>query len=361
MSKLTPNEGILNISPYIPGKSNNNPNCIKLSSNENALGFSPKAELAYQKTSKELHRYPDPGCSVLANKLAHMHNIKSDHIIFGAGSEQLISLLAQAYVSIGSEVIMPKHSFIMHKIATQANGGIPIEAECKNLTMSVDNILAEVTPKTKMVFLANPNNPTGTHVKAEQIFYLRSKLRDNILLIIDAAYAEFCSEDENYFSMVEKESNTVVLRTFSKAYGLSGLRIGWGYCPKHIIEVLHRIRGPFNVCSPAQSAALAALEDQDFIKKSVQHNVIWLDWMYKQFKDLDFVVEPSYCNFLCVNIASKGYDSTELNKFLNQHLIFVRPIQPYNLPEWLRITIGTEHENKALIKVVNEFINQSGK
>lgn len=355
MSKLpTPKAGILDIAPYVPGKSmaNGAQTTIKLSSNENPLGFSEHAKVAYAKEAHNLNRYPDGQASKLKQAIHEVLGFKPSMLVCGAGSDEVIQFLVNAYAGVGDDVLQCEHGFLMYKIYAQARGARPVLAKEKNLTTHVDSLLAEVSERTKLVFVANPNNPTGTYIPLAELKRLRDGLPSNVLLVVDEAYVEYATAQdyESAASLVETTPNTVVLRTFSKAYGLPGLRIGFGYMPEAIADVLNRIRGPFNNSSAAIAAGAEAMRDEDFIHYSVEHNTKWRQWLSDEFAARSFEVVPSQGNFILVKCGLAGNPSArDLAKQLAANGIIVREVGNYGLPDYLRITIGTPEENTAVI------------
>ena len=349
---------ILKIVPYVPGKSKipGIDKAIKLSSNENALGCSPKAVAAYQNFSA-LNRYPDTSATELRRAIGKAYNLDPEKIICGAGSDEILEILAYAYANEGDEVIYPYHGFLVYPIAAQSAGATPVSAPEKNYTTDVDAILKAVTAKTKIVYFANPNNPTGTYINKGEIARLRKGLREDILLVIDSAYAE-CVTANDYSDgreIVDASENTLMTRTFSKVYGLAGLRLGWGYAHPKIIDVLNRIRPPFNITAPTIAAGIAAVNDQDFVKKSVEHNTKWRQRLFDKLKALGFEPVPSEANFVMArfgkdkNAGKKGFE------FLASKGILVRELSNYHLPEFLRISIGTEEEMQKLFTALEEY------
>ena len=346
---------ILKIEPYKPGTSKlaGKTEVIKLSSNENALGTSPKVLAALREWESRLFRYPDGGCKALREKLGAVYSLNPEQLVCGVGSDELIGLLCHAYAGVGDEVLYSQHGFLMYPIYTLRMGAVPIKAPEKNLTADVDALLAAVTPRTRIVFLANPNNPTGSYLSAEKVSYLRKKLPQDILLVLDAAYCELVDAPD--FSegneLVQQYSNVVVLRTFSKIYGLAGLRLGWGYFSPEVADVMNRARGPFNVSMPAQVAGIAALDDQDFIAKSKAHNTKWRAWLAAELQKIGYTVYPSQGNFLLVECG----DAAAADEHLKNNGIIVRRMEAYALPTTLRITIGKENENKAVVAALSTF------
>lgn len=364
-------ETISEIEPYKPGTSKISgiKNPIKLSSNENPFGCSPKVLTAINNLSDKLHRYPDGNCTELRERIAKNYIIDQEMIVCGAGSDELIGLLCQAYAGPGDEVIYSQYGFLMYPISALRVGATPIMAPERNMRTDIESILSCVTEKTKIVFIANPNNPTGSYITKQEARKLRAGLPSNVLLVIDAAYAEYVTKEDfsTGIGMVELGDNTVMTRTFSKIYGLGGLRLGWAYCPDHIVGVLNRIRGPFNVSNIAQVAGIAALSDRAFTEKSRAHNDKWLAIMTKELTSIGLKIYPSVANFLLVEFPRKTASGKTKNdhsdktahladKFLKNKGIIGRTMDSYNLPDCMRFTIGREDENEALLRVLTEFM-----
>lgn len=354
--KAKPN--IMEINPYIGGeaKIEGINKLVRLASNENALGTSQLAIKACKENLSEIYRYPNGGADKLREALAKKYGLNLANIVCGAGSEELISLIIKAYAGVGDEVLYSYYGFLMYPISAKAVGATPVTAAEHNLTTSVDEILGKVNSKTKLIFIANPNNPTGSFIAKPEIKRLIDNIPEDILLIIDEAYAEFALAEKGYNStidMVDDYNNLCVLRTFSKIYGLAGLRVGWGYFPAHVTDVLHRVRGPFNVNSMAQIAAMAALSDDEFIEKSIAHNKKWLQYLVNELKDMGVKTCPSAGNFL---LARFGKNAEEIRLKLRKNGIFIRQMGAYSLPEYLRITVGLEDENKALCSFLAKII-----
>ena len=347
---------ILKIEPYKPGTSKvaGKKDIIKLSSNENALGTSPKAIAALREAEKHISRYPDGGCVALRNKIGEVYGLNPEQIVCGAGSDEIIAFLCHAYAGEGDEVLYSQHGFLMYPISALRVGATPVTAPEKDLCADVDALLAAVTPRTRIVFIANPNNPTGSYLPATEIARLRKALRQDILLVLDAAYCELVDAPD--FSegneLVKQYPNVVVTRTFSKIYGLASLRLGWSYSSPEIADVLNRVRGPFNVTLQAQEAGIAALDDQDFIAKSKAHNTKWRGWLTKELQQTGLTVYPSQGNFVLVKFP----DAAAADANLKENGIIVRRMEAYGLPDCLRITIGTEDENMAVIAALKGFL-----
>lgn len=350
--------GILDIEPYVGGESAipGVERIIKLASNESALGPSPAAVAALRASAAEIHRYPDGACLALRGALGDLHRLEAGRIVCGAGSDELIGLLCRAYAGPGDEVMHTRHGFLMYPIAAKAAGATPVSVAETRLTADVDAILGGVSARTRIVFIANPNNPTGTYLPAEALTRLRAGLRDDILLVIDAAYAEFIDRGDytSGFELVDGGANVVVTRTFSKIFGLGGLRLGWAYCPPAIADVLNRSRNPFNVSAPAQAAGLAALADGDFVARSQAHNARWRAWLSERLRELGLDVADSFANFVLARFADPGV-ADAADAFLKSRGIIVRRMASYRLPDALRITIGREDELAAVADALKAF------
>jgi len=363
MAKATPQPkaGILDIAPYVPGESwlaaGTKP--IKLSSNETPLGPSAQAIAAFKGAAAELERYPDGACTALRAAIAARYGLNAARIVCGAGSDDLLSLLAQAYLGPGDEAIFTEHGFLVYRIIILANGAAPVVAPEKELRADVGAILERVSDRTKVVFLANPNNPTGTYISIDEVRKLRAGLPANVLLVLDAAYAEYVQRNdyEAGIELVATTSNTVMTRTFSKIHGLAALRLGWAYCPQGVADVLNRIRGPFNVNAPAIAAGTAAIEDAAHTEACAQHNARWLAWITAELEKLGLKVTPSVANFVLIHFAddaSRGAHAADA--FLKERAIILRRVDAYGLPNALRMTVGTEAENRAVVAALAEFL-----
>ena len=362
----TPRPGILDVEPYVGGESKAEgvARVIRLASNESALGPSPRAIAAYEAQAKEIHRYPDGGATALRAALARHHGLDAERIVCGSGSDELISLLVRAYVGPGDEVVYSRHGFLMYPIAARTAGATPVAAPEKNLTTDIDGLLAAVTMRTKIVFLANPNNPTGTYTRAEDVVRLHAGLPPSVLLVIDAAYAEFVSRNDYEpgaalvdAAFAKGAANVVMLRTFSKIYALGGMRLGWAYCPPSVADVLNRVRAPFNVNAAAQAAGIAALADVAAVDRAREHNDIWLPWFSRELTALGLTVNPSVGNFVLVRFpAAPAHDANAACAYLQARGILTRKMGAYHLPEWLRITIGTEDEMRTVVATLRDFL-----
>jgi histidinol-phosphate aminotransferase len=362
MTAPVPRPGILKISPYVPGdsKAEGHKEPIKLASNESAIGPSPSAIEAYRKKAETLHRYPDGASADLRAALARHHGLDPARIVCGNGSDELLALIAKAYAGPGDEVLFTEHGFAMYPIATLAAGATPVVAKERNLRADVDALLAKVSDKTRIVFLANPNNPTGSYIAKDEIERLHRGLPERVLLVVDAAYAEFVSRND-YSSGLElaaRASNVLMTRTFSKIYGLAGLRLGWLYASAEIADVINRVRGPFNVTLPAQAAGVAALADMAHTDKARTHNDHWLPWFSEQCRALGLEVPPSVGNFVLVRFPKRpGRDAEAANAFLLKRGIIPRKVAGYGLPDCLRVTIGLEAEMRATVDALRDFLS----
>lgn len=353
-----PNPGILDIAAYVPGKSGpKSGKTFKLSSNEQPLGASPAAIAAYQTAGADsLAIYPNGSALALREALGLQHGLDPARIICGAGSDELLQLLAHAYLAPGDEAIYSQYGFLVYPIVIASNGARAVVAPEQDNVADVGAILARVTPKTKMVFLANPNNPTGTYLSYDEVRRLHQGLPSDVMLVLDGAYAEFVTANdyEAGIAFVNEHENVVMTRTFSKIYGLAGLRLGWAYCPKPVADVLNRIRGPFNVSGPGIAAGVAAVEDKAFMARAIAHNSKWLEWLSREFKALGLGVTPSVANFVLVD-----FGSPERAAAADQHLqsrgVIVRAVAAYGLPSCLRISVGSEEGNRAAVMALKEF------
>jgi histidinol-phosphate aminotransferase len=360
MTILTPQPrpGILSIKAYVGGESKlaGIDRVIKLSSNEGALGPSPKAVAAYHAAADEMHRYPDGSASRLRAALAEHWDIEAGQIVCGNGSDDLLQLLCRAYSGVGDEVLYCRHGFAIYHISAQSCGATPVEAPDADLTASVDNLLAAVTPATRIVFVANPNNPTGTYLSGDEIRRLHAGLPRHVLLVLDAAYAEYVGRNdyEDGIALVRQFPNVVMTRTFSKIFAMGGMRLGWAFCPPATADVLNRIRGPFNVAACTLAAGEAALADIDFTDLARRHNDYWREWFAGEARRIGFeVVNGGVCNFVLVGFPA--HQSGAADVFLRKKGIIVRALASYGLPDHLRISIGAEHEMRAVAAALREF------
>jgi histidinol-phosphate aminotransferase len=359
MSAPVPRPGILEITPYVGGKSSaaGTAKPIKLSSNEGALGPSPKAIEAAAKAASDMHRYPDGNATAIRMALGKHFGLDPARIVCGAGSDELIALLVKSYAGPGDEVLYSQYGFVMYPISAHTVGATPVTAQETGYKTDIDALIAKAGPKTKICFLANPNNPTGSYVTGDDIKRLRAGLPPHTLLVIDAAYAEYVSQNDYSAGaeIVDAGDNTVMLRTFSKMFALGGMRLGWGYFPPGIADVLNRVRGPFNVGASAMAAGVAALEDTAFQDRVRAHNDVWLPWFAGECKKLGLEPLPSVGNFLLVKFPA-ARNAAAANEFLMARAIIPRAVANYGLPEFLRFTIGTEAEMRAVVAALAEFM-----
>jgi histidinol-phosphate aminotransferase len=363
MTKPCPRDGVLAIDPYVPGKSaaprSDGGRVFKLSANETPLGPSPRAIEAARRAADNIAEYPQGSARVLRAAIGARHGLDPQRIIAGAGSDQILELLALAYVGPGDEGIYSQHGFLEYRIVILAAGGVPKVAPETNYVASVDALLAQVTERTKIVFLANPNNPTGTYLSDREIERLADALPPQTLLVLDAAYAEYV-QAEDYEAgarLAGLRDNVVMTRTFSKIYGLAGLRLGWGYGPAHVIDALNRIRSPFNVSSLASAAGIAALEDRDHLDAAIAHNARWLPWLSEKIGALGLEVLPAVGNFIAIRFPDiEGRRAADADNFLTRRGLVLRAINAYGMPQFLRLTVGSEEANERVVAAIADFL-----
>ncbi|MEJ2132121.1 MAG: histidinol-phosphate transaminase [Gammaproteobacteria bacterium] len=345
------------VEPYLPGDfaAEGVEHPVKLSSNESPFGPSARAIEAYLGTQSTLARYPDSQCSELRETHAAIHSIESARIVCEAGSEQLINLLARSYAGPGDEIVHSRNGFIAFRIAAQSCGATAVAAEERDYVASVEAILDCVTGRTRIVFLANPNNPTGTWISASEVRRLRHALPAHVLLVLDGAYAEYMDDGE-YTSGMElvndTEPNTVVLRTFSKIHGLAALRVGWAYCPTPVADVLGRMRGVFTVSTPAQRAATASVADEAHVARARRHNLKWRAWLFAELRQLGLQPLPSGGNFLCIAFRNRS-EAQRADTALRKAGLIPRRLEEYGLEHCLRLTIGLECHNRGVVEALS--------
>ena len=354
MTKPAPKEWILGISPYVPGKAaaDDGRPLIKLSANENPLGTGEAARAALMAATADLATYPDPGAAKMREAIAAVHGLDPARVIYGTGSDELLHIAASAYAGPGDEILYVKYGFSVYDIAARRVGATPVIAADKDYATDVDALLACVTEKTKVIFLANPNNPTGTMTPREEIARLHAALRPDILFVLDQAYAEYlgADEDDGGLELAKNASNVLVTRTFSKIYGLAAERIGWGYASAEIIDALHRIRAPFNVTAAGQSAAIAAVKDQAWVEASRGHNRQWRQWLADEVASLSnygLRAVPSKANFILILFNGKLTAEAAMKGLWDEGFA-TRWLPGQGLPNGLRITIGTEKQVRAV-------------
>ncbi|MBL4612197.1 MAG: histidinol-phosphate transaminase [Emcibacter sp.] len=363
MSGLKPRPWINKLDVYVGGKSQTDgvDVSVKLSSNESALGASPKAVEAYLDEAETLHRYPDASHHDLREALAEKHDIEAEQIVCGIGSDEILKLACRAYLAPGDEVIFPKHSFMMYPIVTTGFGGLSVEVDDTDYTANVDNILAALTDRTRIIFLANPNNPTGTYLPSAEVDRLWQNIPENVLLVLDSAYADFVENDDYQagIELVKKSRNVLMTRTFSKLYGLAALRLGWGYACPEVASILNRIRDPFNIPSVTLVAGVAAVKDVDFENKARGHNIKWLDYLRTELTAMELAPIPSVANFILIRFPDTKVKTAEAaNDFLLKRGYILRWLPGQGLGDCLRLTIGTEAQNQTVIGLLKEFMEQ---
>ena len=350
----------MQIEAYVPGKSAaaGVAKIHKLSSNETPLGPSPRAVEAVR-SADHLELYPDGSATRLREAIGAKYGLDPGRIICGAGSDELLSLITHAYVGPGDEGIFSEHGFLIYRIAILAAGGVPVVAPEKDYRADVDAILARVTDRTRIVYLANPNNPTGTYLPFDEVKRLHAGLPPQVVLVLDAAYAEYVRRNdyEAGLELVATAENVVMTRTFSKIYGLANLRLGWMVAPAHMVDAVNRIRGPFNLNGPAMEAGIAAIQDDAHVASAVEHNEQWLAWLAREIGGLGLEVTPSVGNFLLVHFPKEaGKTAKEADAFLSSRGLILRRIDAYGLPDALRLTVGGEEANRLVVETLREFL-----
>ena len=359
MPALMPRPSILSIEPYVGGESKipGVNRIVKLSSNEGAFGVPPGVQAAYATLATELHRYPDGGARALREAIGARFGLDPARIVCGNGSDELIGALILSYGGEGTELVMSAHGFVMYDIAGRYAGCQVIKVPERNLTADVDAMLAAVGPRTRLVFLANPNNPTGTMLPAAEVERLRAGLREDVLLVLDSAYAEYVTRPDYDpgVALVEAGTNTVMTRTFSKVFGLGGVRLGWAYAPPHIADILNRVRGPFNVNAPAMVAGIAALAEPGWVEMSVAHNDAWRAKLSDGLRALGLTVYPSEGNFILADFGT-AERARDADAALKARGLIVRAMGSYSLPQCLRITIGNAEECGMVLDALGAFL-----
>ena len=355
-----PRPGVMQIDAYVPGKSAaaGVSKIHKLSSNETPLGPSPKA-LEAVRNAGHLELYPDGAASRLREAIAARYGLDPNRIICGSGSDELLSLVTSAFVGPGDEGIFTTHGFLVYRIAILAAGGTPVVAPERDFRTDVDAILAAVTPRTKIVFLANPNNPTGTYIPFDEVKRLHAGLPPHVLLVLDAAYAEYVRRNDyaSGLELVANAENVVMTRTFSKIYGLANLRLGWMVGPAHIMDAVNRIRGPFNVNGLAMAAGVAAIQDEEHVARAIAHNDEWLGWLTREIEALGLQVTPSVGNFILIHFPDEpGRTAKDADAFLTRRGLILRRVDSYGLPGALRMTVGDAEANRLVVEALSEFL-----
>lgn len=357
-----PRGGVLDIAAYVPGRDSvaGVAKVWKLSSNETPLGASPKVKAALEDVLASTELYPDGQATSLREAIAEVHGLNPANIVCGNGSDELLALLAQCYLSPGDEGIFTEHGFLVYKIQILAAGAKPVVVPETDERADVDAILDAVTDRTRIVFLANPNNPTGTYLPFEEIRRLHAGLQRNVVLVLDAAYAEYVKRNdyEAGIELVSSAANVVMTRTFSKIHGLAGLRIGWMYAPANIVGVINRVRGPFNVNSPAIAAGTAAIRDRAHVEAAIAHNKYWLEQVTSALTALGLRVTPSVANFVLIHFPDddRSKSAQEADAFLCARGFVLRRVTAYGFPNALRMTIGGEEANHGVIAALTKFM-----
>ncbi len=354
--QLTPQPGIMDIALYVSGESAiaGRSEVLKLSSNENHYGCSDKAREAFQRAGRELHRYPNTDHGALRRAIGEIHALDPDRIICGVGSDEVLQFAAQAYAGPGDEVIVTEHGFSMYPILARAVGATPVTVPEEERRIDVDAILGAVTDKTRIVFLANPANPTGTMLDEAEITRLVEGLPGHVLLVHDGAYAEFVEGFDGGAGLVDAYPNVLMTRTFSKIHGLGGLRIGWGYGRREVIDVLNRLRQPFNLSQAQMEAAEAAVRDTDFTRKCREENARWRDWLRDALVQMGVDCDRSHANFVLARFADED-EAAACDAALRENGILVRRTGGYGLPHCLRITVGDESACRRVIHAIGTF------
>jgi histidinol-phosphate aminotransferase len=363
---LAPKPGIADISPYVGGRAGvpGVAKVFKLSSNESPLGPSPQALAAIDEAKASLSLYPEGSAQLLRDAIAEVSGLPADRIVAsGDGSDALLTMLANAYVQPGDEVIFSEHAFLVYKIATLANSGRPVIVPEKTtnsaIKVDVDAMLKAVTPRTRMLYIANPNNPTGSYLTKTELRRLHAGLPKSVLLVIDAAYSEYVLADdyEDGAALVSAFDNVVMTRTFSKIHGLAGLRIGWMYGPGAVCDAINRIRGPFNTSWMQQLVGVAALQDRAHFWAAVKHNNRWLPWITGEIRKTGLRVDDSTANFVLIHFPAEGAKTASAaDAYLNQGGIILRAVANYGLPNALRMTVGTEEQNRLAVCLLQQFM-----
>ena len=348
--------GIMNITPYKGGKSSvaGVSNVIKLSSNENPYGPPPSAMEAYQRTARELHRYPSTDHARLRGAIGEIHGLDPERIICGVGSDEVLQFVVQCYAGPGDEVIHTEHGFSMYPILAHAAGATPVEVPERDRVVDVDAILGAVTDRTRVVFLTNPGNPTSTMIDEAEVRRLAGGLPDSVILVIDGAYAEYVEGFDGGAAVVDDHPNTLMTRTFSKIYGLGGLRIGWGYGHPEVIGVLNRVRQPFNLSDGQMAAAEAALRDRDWLERCRSENARLRHWLAEALAERGVPSDTSMTNFILARFAD-AEEADACNAYLASQGLIVRTVGGYGLPNCLRITVGDEPACRQVAHAVAQF------
>lgn len=355
-TKITPQPGIMDIALYQGGASHVDgvSNVLKLSSNENPMGPSEAAREAFSRSVHDLHLYPSTDHTSLRAAISEVWGVEADRVIIGVGSDEIIHFLCQAYAGPGDEVIHTEHGFAMYRISTLAHGATPVEVPERERVVDVDAILAACTERTKLVFFSNPGNPTSTMISEAEVARLADNLPPQTILVLDGAYAEYVEGFDAGKAIAEARENVFMTRTFSKIYGLGGLRIGWGYGPRGIIDVLNRVRGPFNMSNAALAAAEAAVRDTAYTEKCRVENARWRDWLASALAEMGVPSDTSTSNFILARFADEQ-EARACNEHLLAQGIIVRHPKGYGFPQCLRITVGDESACRRVAHAIGQF------
>ena len=357
---ILPKPRKINVEKYIGGLSKiekvSDP--IKLSANESALGPSPRAIKVFEKDKSKIFKYPESDSNNLREAISKTYAIDFDRIICGAGSDQIFDLICKLFLEEGDEVVVSEFGFIMHRIYASLHGAKICLAKEDKYKVSIDEILKKVSDKTKIVFIANPNNPTGTYLSKKEMLILREKLRSDILLVVDDAYFEFMNLDDfsSGLEIFNDSANVFITRTFSKIYGLAGLRLGWGYASKEIIDDMYKIKPPFNVNRTALSAGVEAIKDSEWTQKAIDHNLVWTKKIYSVLKENNIETNAPTANFFLMNFDKAKINSEQAFTKLTSKGLILRNMDQYKIPNSLRLTIGNEKENEYFIKAIKEIL-----
>ena len=355
----TPTFRKINLETYKPGRSllKKNKRVIKLSANESALGISDRAKKVLKTFNSNISKYPDGKFKELINDISKKYNCDGNKVICGSGSDEIIQMLCQLFLNKGDEVIVPQYSFLMYRIYAKIVGAKVIYSKEINFKVSIKEILKKVSKKTKIVFLANPNNPTGTYISKKELLDLRKKLRQNVLLVVDDAYFEYMlnKDYKSGLDLFKNKNNVFILRTFSKIYGLAALRVGWGYGDKKIIKELYKIKPPFNVNKIAQICAKESLTDRKFLQKSVNHNIFWCKRIKKEFEKYNISTNDIGPNFFLLNFSKCKLSAEKVEKKLENYGFILREMKSYGIKNCLRLTIGSKKENIFLLNKIKSI------
>jgi len=360
MTKIEVQPGIMKIALYQGGQSTVEgvSDIVKLSSNENPYGAGDAAKEAFRKSGLNLHRYPNTDHADLRDAIAEVHKLNAEQIICGVGSDEVLQFIAQSFAGPGDEVIYTEHGFSMYPILAHACGATPVKVAERERVVDVDAILNACTEKTKIVFIANPANPTGTMIGGNEVARLADGLPEGCILVHDGAYTEYVEGHDGGAALVESRDNVIMTRTFSKIYGLGGLRIGWGYGPKALIDVLNRVRQPFNLSDMQMQVAEVAVRDTEFVERCRKDNARWRAWLAEALAELGVPSDTSCANFILARFASED-EASACDEFLKKQGVIVRKVAGYGLPNCLRITVGDEAGCRRVAHAVKSFKEQA--